>query len=101
MGFRYGSPSPLLARGSLASPLPGGVMRSVDPGSWADPTRARPRRERFRSKGGTLMASATMSNVELQREVLEELKWEPSVNPAHIGVSVKDSVVTLTGHVSS
>jgi osmotically-inducible protein OsmY len=39
--------------------------------------------------------------VELQREVLEELKWEPSVNAAHIGVSAKDGVVTLSGHVPS
>src|SRR3954451_10648152 len=38
---------------------------------------------------------------ELQHDVLEELKWEPSVNPAHIGVSVKDGIVTLTGHVPS
>jgi osmotically-inducible protein OsmY len=38
---------------------------------------------------------------ELQHDVLDELKWEPSVNAAPIGVSVKDGVVTLTGHVSS
>jgi osmotically-inducible protein OsmY len=38
---------------------------------------------------------------ELQRDVLNELSWEPSVNAAHIGVSVKDGVVTLTGHVPS
>jgi osmotically-inducible protein OsmY len=33
--------------------------------------------------------------------VENELKWEPSVNEAHIGVAVKDGVVTLTGHVPS
>jgi osmotically-inducible protein OsmY len=38
---------------------------------------------------------------ELQRDVLDELKWEPSVDAAHIGVSVKDGVVTLSGHVPS
>ena len=38
---------------------------------------------------------------ELQRDVLDELKWEPSVDAAHIGVSVKDGIVTLTGHVAS
>jgi osmotically-inducible protein OsmY len=38
---------------------------------------------------------------EIQRDVLEELKWEPSVNAAHIGVSVKDGIVTLNGHVDS
>jgi osmotically-inducible protein OsmY len=37
----------------------------------------------------------------LQSSVLEELKWEPSVNAAHIGVSVKDGVVVLSGHVPS
>jgi osmotically-inducible protein OsmY len=47
------------------------------------------------------MTTATMSDVELQRAVLEELRWEPGVNAAHIGVAVKDGVVTLTGHVPS
>ena len=42
-----------------------------------------------------------MTDTELQRDVLDELKWEPSVNAAHIGVSVKDGIVTLSGHVSS
>src|ERR1700730_17530788 len=41
------------------------------------------------------------SDVELQRDVLHELAWEPGVDAAHIGVSVKDGVVTLTGHVPS
>jgi osmotically-inducible protein OsmY len=41
------------------------------------------------------------TDVETQRDVLEELKWEPSVNAAHIGVSVKDGIVTLSGQVSS
>ena len=47
------------------------------------------------------MSTATMSDTDLQRDVLDELKWEPSVNAAHIGVSVKNGVVTLSGHVSS
>jgi osmotically-inducible protein OsmY len=47
------------------------------------------------------MATATMSDTNLQRDVLEELRWEPSVNAAHIGVSVKDGIVTLSGHVPS
>jgi osmotically-inducible protein OsmY len=37
----------------------------------------------------------------LKRDVENELKWEPSVNEAHIGVSVKDGIVTLSGHVPS
>src|SRR5207253_10290800 len=47
------------------------------------------------------MSTATMSDLDLQRDVLDELRWEPSVNAAHIGVSVKDGIVTLSGHVSS
>jgi osmotically-inducible protein OsmY len=41
------------------------------------------------------------SDSELKRDVENELKWEPSVNEAHIGVTVEDGVVTLTGHVLS
>lgn len=37
----------------------------------------------------------------LQKAVLEQLRWEPSVDAAHIGVGANDGVVTLTGHVGS
>jgi osmotically-inducible protein OsmY len=39
------------------------------------------------------------TDVHLQRDVMDELDWEPSVEAAHIGVTVNDGVVTLTGHV--
>lgn len=38
---------------------------------------------------------------QLKQFVLDELKWEPSVNAAHIGVTAKGGVVTLLGHVES
>jgi osmotically-inducible protein OsmY len=41
------------------------------------------------------------TDIELQHDVLEELKWEPSVNAAHIGVAAKDGIVTLSGSLSS
>lgn len=41
------------------------------------------------------------TDIELQREILSELAWQPNVNPAHIGVTVKEGVVTLAGHVPS
>ncbi len=47
------------------------------------------------------MSVDTLSDLDIQRDVLDELRWEPSVNAAEIGVSVKDGVVTLTGHVST
>jgi osmotically-inducible protein OsmY len=42
-----------------------------------------------------------MTDLELKGNVESELDWEPSVNAAEIGVSVKDGIVTLTGHVQS
>ena len=41
------------------------------------------------------------TDTQLQLDVIAELKWEPSVNAAHIGVEVADGIVTLAGHVSS
>ena len=38
---------------------------------------------------------------QLQLDVIEELKWEPSVKAESIGVEVKDGIVTLAGHVDS
>jgi osmotically-inducible protein OsmY len=41
-----------------------------------------------------------MSNdSQLQSSVLAELKWRPSVDSAHIGVTADDGIVTLTGQV--
>jgi osmotically-inducible protein OsmY len=37
----------------------------------------------------------------LQQRVIDELEFEPSVDAAHIGVSVRGGVVTLSGHVDS
>ncbi len=37
----------------------------------------------------------------LKTDVLAELAWEPSVGADHIGVTAKDGVVTLTGHVDT
>ena len=41
------------------------------------------------------------SDDQLQRDVTEELHWDPSVGRAEIGVATRDSVVTLTGQVDS
>ena len=38
---------------------------------------------------------------ELQRDVLDELEFDPVIDAGGIGVSVIDGVVTLTGHVRS
>ena len=40
-------------------------------------------------------------DIQLKKHVEDELIWQPSVDEASIGVSVKDAIVTLTGHVRS
>ena len=35
----------------------------------------------------------------IQNDVMEELKWDPSVTHEHVGVAVKDGIVTLSGYV--
>jgi osmotically-inducible protein OsmY len=42
-----------------------------------------------------------ISDLELRRDVLDELEFEPSINAAHIGVTANKGVVTLTGFVTS
>ncbi len=41
------------------------------------------------------------TDAEIQRNVMDELKWQPSIHAAAIGVSARDGVVTLTGNVDS
>jgi osmotically-inducible protein OsmY len=38
---------------------------------------------------------------QLQKDVMDELQWEPRVDHANIGVAAKDGVVTLNGFVPS
>ena len=42
-----------------------------------------------------------MNELKLRDDILDELAYEPIVDTAHIGVSVDQNVVTLTGHVGS
>lgn len=38
---------------------------------------------------------------QIQKDVMDELKWDPQLNAAAIGVAVKDGIVTLSGSVDS
>ena len=40
------------------------------------------------------------TDLQLQSDVQAELKWQPSVSAAQIGIAAKDGVVTLTGQAS-
>lgn len=39
------------------------------------------------------------TNAQIQKDVYDELKWDPRINEAEIGVSVLDNVVTISGFV--
>ncbi|MBX4859307.1 BON domain-containing protein [Rhizobium sophorae] len=40
-----------------------------------------------------------MTDLAIQQDILDELAFEPSIDAAHIGVSVEDGIATLSGHV--
>src|SRR5688572_28588336 len=41
------------------------------------------------------------SDPQIQKDVMEQLRWEPFLNASQIGVSVKNGIVTLSGQVDS
>lgn len=41
------------------------------------------------------------SDIQIQKDVMNELKWEPSLISSQIGVAVKDGIVTLSGIVDT
>lgn len=41
------------------------------------------------------------SDAQIQKDVMEELKWDPLLDASRIGVAVKNGVVTLSGTVDS
>lgn len=43
--------------------------------------------------------TGSRTSAELQRDVLDELAWEPAVAPATVAVTVRGHAVTLTGTV--
>ncbi len=47
------------------------------------------------------MTTATRDDTEIRDDVLAELDFDPEVEPAEIGVTVKDGVVTLLGTLAS
>lgn len=41
------------------------------------------------------------TDIQIQKDVMDELKWQPFLNSSEIGVAVKNGVVTLSGIVDS
>lgn len=41
------------------------------------------------------------TDIQLQNDILDELRWDPAVNATDVGVIVQAGVVTLTGHLAS
>lgn len=46
-------------------------------------------------------ATLSKTDLDLKTDVLSELKYEPSVDEAHIGVLAKDGAITLNGYVTT
>jgi osmotically-inducible protein OsmY len=51
------------------------------------------------SHDGDPPSAAPRHDAELQRDVLDELAWEPELDPAAIAVTVRGHEVTLSGTV--
>lgn len=47
------------------------------------------------------MATTKKSDAQIQRQVLDEMRWDTRVRETEVGVEVKDGVVTLVGTVDS
>lgn len=43
----------------------------------------------------------TKTDSQLQRDVIDELRWDPRVGSAEIGVAAKNGVITITGQVET
>ena len=41
------------------------------------------------------------TDIEIQKDIMEQLKWEPFLDASEIGVAVKNGIVTLSGIVDS
>jgi osmotically-inducible protein OsmY len=41
------------------------------------------------------------TDAQLRQDILDELSWDPSINANEVGVSVKDGIVSLTGHLGT
>lgn len=41
------------------------------------------------------------TDIQIQQDVMDELKWQPFLNSSEIGVAVKNGIVTLSGTVDS
>ena len=39
------------------------------------------------------------TDVQIQKDVIDEMKWDPFLSATEIGVAVKNGIVTLSGHV--
>ncbi|MEE7462274.1 ornithine aminotransferase [Methylobacterium fujisawaense] len=42
-----------------------------------------------------------MGDKQIRQDIIDELEFDPSIDAAHVGVSVENGIATLTGHVGS
>lgn len=49
----------------------------------------------------TFKSKTMKTDASIQKDVLDQMRWEPFLNAAEIGVAVKHGIVTLTGNVDT
>jgi osmotically-inducible protein OsmY len=42
-----------------------------------------------------------IQDIELRKDVVDELEWDPSIDARTIGVAIEDGIIALTGHVGT
>src|SRR5215831_3344437 len=52
-------------------------------------------------KGGEMMVTTIRSDVQIQSDVLDELRYDTRVQAPSVGVEVNNGIVTLTGSAAS
>jgi osmotically-inducible protein OsmY len=48
-----------------------------------------------------MTVATTKSDSQIKADVLNELKWDPTIDETEVGVQVKNGIVTLTGNISA
>jgi osmotically-inducible protein OsmY len=76
----------------------GAIKKSLKESGGNDRINIKINLSKIYSKGGKITMK---TDAELQRDVMDELKWEPTIKAAEIGIGVKDGVVTLSGYVDN
>jgi osmotically-inducible protein OsmY len=75
-------------------------LRSDEVGSWERDCAGR-KMIRVKMKEETMLQTVRKSDLEIQQDVMRELRWDSRIGATRVGVEVEKGVVTLTGTVEN